>query len=166
MKKLITPYECGFCKIKFRNPLFLIRHVELRHPRASDSKDSNDYENVFEFVSTSVKETDNGVVIPKESLNDNTNESSFDPDFQICDVIISEQTEFEDFPEQNQDNILSDIIDPLLHHNAKESVDTKISGKNTKEPDFNAPQTNSTPSFKNNERDSQKHSIKTIVEKG
>ena len=85
MRKLITPYECGFCKIKFRNPLFLIRHVELRHPRTSeqfsplpsdnikdtkanifsDSKDSNDFENVFEFVSTSVKETDSGYDISK-----------------------------------------------------------------------------------------------------
>ena len=32
MKNTRTPYGCTICKKEFSNPIYLVKHVELRHP--------------------------------------------------------------------------------------------------------------------------------------
>ena len=83
MTKLRTPYACGICEIEFCNPIFLIKHVEVRHlsksrnfstftktniqdaktnllrnskEKSTNSKNSDKPDNIFEFVSTNVVE--------------------------------------------------------------------------------------------------------------
>ena len=35
MKNLETPYACGLCKKEFHKSISLVKHVDLRHPKAS-----------------------------------------------------------------------------------------------------------------------------------
>ena len=38
MADVKSAFACALCKKQFSNPLFLIKHVDLRHPTASSSK--------------------------------------------------------------------------------------------------------------------------------
>ena len=35
MANLTTAYVCGICQKKFYNSIFLVRHIELRHPQSA-----------------------------------------------------------------------------------------------------------------------------------
>ena len=38
MADIKSAYTCSLCKKQFGNPLFLIKHVDLRHPKTSSSE--------------------------------------------------------------------------------------------------------------------------------
>ena len=102
--------------------------------KPNNSKNNVDFENSFEFVSISVKETDKEVEILKKSLNDNTNKNNNDQVTQISHKIISDHPEFEGFSTQTQKNVKPNIMNPLLPNNTNETVATKTSGKKYKGP--------------------------------
>ena len=141
MRNLQSPYVCGICKKGFHIPRFLIKHVELRHPTKSrkfstntnlfnnskkisaPSKNNEAFDNDFEFVSINVDEIEqisDDVDIQKKSIV----EKSKNLDNQICDKIVSQQTEFEGLPKRIHEN-----MDSLLSNISNETNSNKISGK-------------------------------------
>ena len=102
MRKIRTPYVCGICKTEFRNPISLVKHVELRHPEKGQNESKNNHP----------KELD----IEKYTYSD----------IEVSDKIFSEQKEFEHSPEQVHDNI------SLSDKKSIEDVNTKISDETTR----------------------------------
>ena len=102
MRKIRTPYVCGICKTEFRNPISLVKHVELRHPEKGQNESKNNHP----------KELD----VEKYTYSD----------IEVSDKIFSEQKEFDDSPKQVHDNI------SLSNKKSIEKVNTKISDETTR----------------------------------
>ena len=113
MRNLPTPYACGICETEFYNPVFLIKHVEVRHPtkarnfsslsttnirdtktdfsnhskeKSANSRSKNVFDN--RFLSINVVEIDPNskkVKISREPKNGNNNEKNMDSDIKFVD---------------------------------------------------------------------------------